>query len=503
MKQTPLWNEIRAREEYGELSDDELASEVHARLVGKEGEQLLKQMQQEAFMNGDNATILKRQRVLYKLKEWLKEFWQWVKGTQVSGMENMSLEEFISMPIAELVERSKAREKDEVNKRFNEELEEFKDGRMSSNKKFDLGEPGKILIASGVRGSNITMTQSVLKKHLEKHNIGIDEIKDLVKAINKPMMVYEWGSKAKSIIIMTNIKRENGDKISVAIRVNKEKGELNIDEIVSIHGKEGKRFINDMLNAKEGGIQEALKYVQDNKKEVLDWLAMETPKVSSQTEQELHITKVVQNFENPQEIQEKDEVNKRFNEELQQQIDGTLAKDHTYQLGRPSEILQSAGIPNLPIELKASRLNSKSKQENHPFELSEIKGLVDAIHNPLAVFRSATHIGSNVILTEIRHKGKNFVVAIQTNKKDDKIEINSVRSVHYRQSPTHILNWIEGGLADYIKPTFTQKWLEPLKKELRSQPQYNSTDVRTKLNSVAKIVQNFENPPIEKEKILG
>lgn len=305
MKQTPLWAEIRAREEYSELSDDELASEIHARLVGKEGERLLRQMQQEALKNGDNATILKRQNMLYKLKEWLRSFWQWVKGTQVNGVENISLEEFIGMPIAELVERSKAKEIDKVNNRFNKELENFKDGKMLSNKKFDLGRPGKILITSGVSGRNITMTQSVLKKHLEKHNIYIDEIKDLVRAINEPMMVYEWGSKAKSIIIITNIKRENGDKISVAIRVAKEKGELEVNEIVSIHGKEGKRFINDMLLEGEHNIENSLKYVQDNKKEVLDWLAMETPKVSSQTEQELHIAKVVENFENLQKAGEK------------------------------------------------------------------------------------------------------------------------------------------------------------------------------------------------------
>lgn len=305
MKQTPLWAEIRAREEYIELSDDELASEIHARLVGKEGEQLLKQMQQEAFKNGDNATILKRQNVLYKLKEWLRSFWQWVKGTQVSRVENMSLEAFISMPITELVSKSKAKEIDEVNNRFNKELQNFKDGKMLSNKKFDLGQPGDVLIASGISDRNITMTQSVLKKHLEKHNIYIDEIKDLVRAINEPMMVYEWGSRAKSIIIITNIKRENRDKISVAIRVAKEKRELEVNEIVSIHGKEWKRFINDMLSEGEHNIENSLKYVQDNRKEVLDWLAMETPKVSSQTEQELHIAKIVQNFENLQELGEK------------------------------------------------------------------------------------------------------------------------------------------------------------------------------------------------------
>lgn len=190
------------------------------------------------------------------------------------------------------------------------------------------------------------------------------------------------------------------------------------------------------------------------------------------------------------------EVNNRFNEELQQQIDGTLPKGHIYKLGMPSDILQSAGIPLLPIELVASRLVDKSMQDNHPFELSEVENLPMAIHNPLVVFRSATHIGSNVILTELKHNASNFVVALKTNKKKGKILINDIRSIHYRKS-LNVINWILEDLADYIKPTFEQEWLIPIKNELRSQPQYNSAEVRTKLNDVTKIVQNFENPNIE------
>ena len=136
-----------------------------------------------------------------------------------------------------------------------------------------------------------------------------------------------------------------------------------------------------------------------------------------------------------------EEVNARFNEELQQQIDGTLPQGHIYQLGMASVVLQSAGLPNLPIELSASRLKDKSMQEEHPFELSEMRGLVDSVQNPLAVFRSATHIGSFVVLTEIEHQGKNFVVAVQANRRQGRIEINSIRSVHYRNKNTHIANW--------------------------------------------------------------
>ncbi len=127
-------------------------------------------------------------------------------------------------------------------------------------------------------------------------------------------------------------------------------------------------------------------------------------------------------------------INNRFNDELQQQINGILKKEHTYQLGNPQIILQSAGIPNLPIELQASRLNDKSMQENHPFDLSEIKNLPYAIQTPIAVFDSKTKAGHKIILTELKHDNNNYIVAVQINSHPkgykNNIEINSIRSIY-------------------------------------------------------------------------
>ncbi len=178
-------------------------------------------------------------------------------------------------------------------------------------------------------------------------------------------------------------------------------------------------------------------------------------------------------------------LNDQFNTELQRQINGTLKKGHTYQLGFPSSELKSAGIPDLPIELRASRLSDKSMQENHPFDLSEVKDLLKAIQKPLAVFRSATHIGSYVVLTELEHRGKNYVVAIEVNRNAGKIEVNSVRSVHYRSSNAHIPNWIEEGLLEYADKTKMSEWI--------SKQRYNSADVRNLFRRATKIIEDFEN----------
>ena len=187
-----------------------------------------------------------------------------------------------------------------------------------------------------------------------------------------------------------------------------------------------------------------------------------------------------------------DYLNNKFNEELEKQINGTLPNNHIYKLGLPSKILLSSGIPSLPLELASSRLADKGMQANHPFDISEIKNLVNAVQEPMAVFRSATHLGSFVILTEIEHQGRNFVVAIQTNKIANKLLINSIRSIHYRNNNSHIALWLQKNLAEYVDKEKMSRWL--------SKQQYNSADVKKSSRHVTKIIQNFENPILEEEK---
>ena len=70
------------------------------------------------------------------------------------------------------------------------------------------------------------------------------------------------------------------------------------NELASIYGKEVGRFLSDMANAKGGGLNDALRYV--DKKKALDWLGMAPPKgAPSLTKQELSIAKVINNFNNP------------------------------------------------------------------------------------------------------------------------------------------------------------------------------------------------------------
>ena len=78
--------------------------------------------------------------------------------------------------------------------------------------------------------------------------------------------------------------------------------------------------------------------------------------------------------------------NERFNAELQMQIEGRLDAGHVFNLGKPGAVLKSTGFPDDYIELAASHLSYKSQQYHHPYEIGDVKDLVKAINDPIAVF---------------------------------------------------------------------------------------------------------------------
>ncbi|MBO7167760.1 MAG: hypothetical protein J6V61_03335, partial [Bacteroidaceae bacterium] len=188
-----------------------------------------------------------------------------------------------------------------------------------------------------------------------------------------------------------------------------------------------------------------------------------------------------------------EEINNEFNEQLQQQIDGTLPKGHIYQLGSPGSILRSTGIPNIPMQLNAARLDAKATSYGHDFDIKEIKDLVKALDNPVAVFAYGDKAKAQNIIVEIQHNGANFVVglSIRPSVKGQVLDVNSIRNVFPKKN-AEWLNWISQGKALYLDKEKIQTLID--------QQRTNLADVEyLDLDSVAKIVENFENPKVSEE----
>ena len=203
-----------------------------------------------------------------------------------------------------------------------------------------------------------------------------------------------------------------------------------------------------------------------------------------------------------------EEVNQRFNEELEQQIEGRLEKGHVYQLGRPSEFLRDAGIPDLPIEMPASQLEYKSTSGKHDYDLSEVINLPNSIAHPIATFAYGDSVKSQNILTVLEHNGENFLVGmfIRPKIKGNVLEVNSIRNV-FPKNGASIVKWINQGKLTNVDKEKLLHFLDQQRTNLADvafvlpdeQEKQGSAEVSTATN----IVENFENPKLTGENSNG
>ena len=182
-----------------------------------------------------------------------------------------------------------------------------------------------------------------------------------------------------------------------------------------------------------------------------------------------------------------DEVNERFNDALQQQIDGTLPKGYVYNLGMPSSILLSTGIPNLPIQLNATRLKEKATSFGHDFDLSEIKNLVKSLQHPMAIFKYGDERKAQNIVIALQQGDKNFIVGLSLHPTINgrELHINSIRNV-FPKDNAEWLNWISQGKLLRVNKEKVQNLINQQRTILADVDYLD-------LDSIAKIIKDFEN----------
>ena len=179
-------------------------------------------------------------------------------------------------------------------------------------------------------------------------------------------------------------------------------------------------------------------------------------------------------------------VNERFNDELQKQIDGTLPEGHIYQMGMPGEILRSTGVPYLPIQMSAKKLQEKATMFGHDFDLSEVHDLVKALQKPLAVFTYGNKEKGQNIIVPLQKDGKNFLVGLSLNPivGGRNLEINSIRNV-FPKDNAEWLNWIDQGKNLYLDKERIQTLIDQQRTSL--------ADVEyLDLDSIAKVLEKPE-----------
>jgi len=144
-----------------------------------------------------------------------------------------------------------------------------------------------------------------------------------------------------------------------------------------------------------------------------------------------------------------EETNKRFNAELEHFLNGTLAKGHVFKLGLPGEILRATGFPaEHEIELTDKKLEEKSHFKRHPFNPADLKNLVYAINEPVAVFSYGDRSKAQNIIIETQQNGKNYLIGIHFFQNEKGVIISNIRTL-FPKDNHEWLNWINQGKLLY------------------------------------------------------
>jgi len=127
-----------------------------------------------------------------------------------------------------------------VNTKFNEELQQYIDGTLPTDRRFNLGLPHGGL-AGQLEDAPIYVKQGILKKAVEKHNIDLNELKNLPKQLADPIFVFE-SKDGTSKTVLIDAKDTLGRNVITAIELSSiqidAKRRLEVNDIKSLHGKD-------------------------------------------------------------------------------------------------------------------------------------------------------------------------------------------------------------------------------------------------------------------------
>lgn len=156
-----------------------------------------------------------------------------------------------------------------ANERFNEELDEFK--AKTHKGLLHLGKPGAILRTIGVDADEMTLSPSVLSRHLKKHNLTADDLIGLPLSVQTPILAYRHGDKNPNLVVVTEMDVKGG-KLSVSLELDENGHVVEIDNIRSVHSKDATKEMARLGAMREGELEKALRWVE--KEEVQDWLGI-------------------------------------------------------------------------------------------------------------------------------------------------------------------------------------------------------------------------------------
>ncbi|MDJ3787827.1 LPD5 domain-containing protein [Salmonella enterica] len=143
---------------------------------------------------------------------------------------------------------------------------------------------------------------------------------------------------------------------------------------------------------------------------------------------------------------------KRYRNDLAKMMKSLRSTDMTVDIGRTPPVLRHIGAPDLPLVISRDVIRKATNGVKHDVPMDVIEQLPELMHDPKAVYQSATEKDAVVILLDAVDKNNDPVItAVHMKAVRSRLEINRVASVYGTENGKKIHSMERDGLALYRK----------------------------------------------------
>ncbi|EKY5035993.1 hypothetical protein QFW05_002024 [Escherichia coli] len=146
----------------------------------------------------------------------------------------------------------------------------------------------------------------------------------------------------------------------------------------------------------------------------------------------------------------------RYREWLGRSMRSKRSSDIQIELGRTPPVLRHLGAPDLPLVISRDTVRKATNGVKHVVPMDVIERLPELMHDPEAVYQSATHQNSLVILFNLRDRnGDPVISAVHLKAIKNGLEINKIASVYGTERGKKLSNMERQGLTLYRREKLT------------------------------------------------
>ncbi|WP_315707523.1 LPD38 domain-containing protein [Brenneria uluponensis] len=140
----------------------------------------------------------------------------------------------------------------------------------------------------------------------------------------------------------------------------------------------------------------------------------------------------------------------QYRADLDKAMRSLRSGDMSIKIGRTPPVLRALGAPNLDIYINRDTVRKSTNGVKHDVPISVIERLPELMHDPIAIYRSATQDNAVVALLEANDvKGNPVVSAVHLSAALRRIEVNKIASVYGTEDGKKIKTMEREGLILY------------------------------------------------------